>query len=407
MNRETVGGAGLNRALLTVPTLPVRQVSMEQLQERLQSTVRVENQAAAIRAEVVAEMERRRGTALAEAALREDALLPRRRSRSEVETARQLQDLPKTWEGLQSGEISFDNARIIAGAARRGEIDEGELADLAKTLSPDKFAAAVRKHEQARSADDGVSKLEHQRSRRFARIKTDIEDGMTVMYGRFDPVTGARIETAVSQMMNRLWHKEDSGNRATAGQRMADAMARLLTREGNGRPQNTRLLVMADFDTVSGQLGDPRLEDGTPVPAGTLRRLACDAQILPAIFAGPSVPLDLGRARRTASGPQRAALVARDKRCIGCGAKASWCQAHHIKHWQDGGPTDLDNMCLLCSRCHHKVHDQDWTVHKAPTGRYFLRRPPKRIGRPPRQVDTYRRRRTRRSRRRRPIKQRK
>ena len=406
MNRETVGGTGLNQALLTVPTLPVQQVSMEQLQERLQSTVRVENQTAAIRAEVVAEMERRRGTELAEAVLREDALLPRRRSRSEVETARQLQDLPKTWEGLQRGEISFDNARIIAGAARRGEIDEGELAELAKTLSPDKFAAVVRKHEQARSADDGVSKLEHQRSRRFARIKTDIEDGMTVLYGRFDPVTGARIETAVSHMMNQLWHEEDSRNRATAGQRMADAMARLLTREGNGRCQDTRLLVIADFDTVSGQLGNAHLEDGTPVPAGTLRRLACDAQILPAIFAGPSAPLDLGRARRTASGPQRSALVARDKHCIGCGAKASWCQAHHIKHWQDGGTTDLDNMCLLCSRCHHKVHDQDWTVHKTPTGEYFLRRPSKRIGRSSRQADRYRRRRTRRSKRRRPVKQR-
>lgn len=185
---------------------------------------------------------------------------------------------------------------------------------------------------------------------------------------------------------------------------MADALAQLLTREGNGRSQDVRLLLIADYDTVSQQLTDARLADGTPLPAKTLRHLACDAQILPAIFAGPSVPLDLGRARRTASGTQRAALIARDKHCVGCGAKASWCQAHHIVHWEQRGPTNLDNMTLLCSRCHHKVHDQDWTVNKTPTGGFYLRRPPKSFGRPSHRATPHRRRRRTR---RRPIKQRK
>ncbi len=281
------------------------------------------------------------------------------------------------------------------------------MLDGARSQSPDKFARTVRKHEQQRSEDDGVSKLEHQRSRRYAKITTDQDDGMTVLYGRFDPITGARVETAVSHMMKQLWHQEDPTDRATAGQRMADAIAELVTRQGkgkDGRSQDVRLLLIADYDTISQQLGNPRLENGTPLPARTLRQLACDAQVLPAIFSGPSVPLDLGRARRTASGSQRAALVARDKHCIGCGAKASWCQAHHIVHWQDGGATNLDNMCLLCSRCHHKVHDQDWTVHKTPTGEYTLRRPLSTAWRPRhRTPNRYRRRSTRR----RPIKQRK
>ena len=384
-----------NTVRLQAPTLSLSEVSMEELIQRIRSAVRVGNQAAAILAAATSEVRRRAGSETAEAVLREDGLLGRRKARSEVETARELEELPRTREGFEKGEISADNARILAGANQRGTIDEEELLDDARTQSPDKFAGTVRKHEQQQSRDDGVSKLEHQRSRRFAKITTDRDDGMTVLYGRFDPITGARVETAVSRMMNELWHKEDSRDRATAGQRMADALAKLLTREGNGRPQDVRLLVMADYDTVNRQLGNPRLENGTPIPAGTLRRLACDAQILPAIFTGPSIPLDLGRARRTASGSQRAALVARDKHCIGCGAKASWCQAHHIIHWQDGGLTDLDNMCLLCSRCHHKVHDQDWTVHKSPAGKYSLRRPSKHLGRPPRRTNRYRRPRTR------------
>ncbi len=395
-----------NLAKLLAPTMPVMEASVEELKQRIQSTIRVQNQVAAVRAQAVSELRRRQGTEKVETILREDGLLGRRKARSEVETARGLEELPKTREGLRKGEISADNARILAGANQRGTIIEDELLDGARSQSPDKFAATVRKHEQARAQDDGVSRLEHQRSRRFAKITTDQDDGMTVLYGRFDPVTGARVETAVSHMMKQLWHKEDPRDRATAGQRMADALAELVTREGeDGGSQGVRLLLIADYDAVSGQLGNPRLENGTPLPAQTLRELACDAQVLPAMFSGSSVPLDLGRARRTASGSQRAALVARDKHCIGCGAKAAWCQAHHIVHWADQGPTNLDNMCLLCSRCHHKVHDNDWQVERTTTGAYRLRKPPTDRPPPRRTPNRYRRPPTRK--RRRPMHQRK
>ena len=301
-----------------------------------------------------------------------------------METARELEKLPETSKGLRDGDIPYDNARILAGANQRGPINETELLDDARSQSPDKFAATVRKHEQQRSTDDGVFKLEHQRSRRFARIRTAIEDGMTVLYGRFDPITGARIETALSHKMNELWQREDPNNRATPAQRMSDALGLLLTRPGgdkDGPSQDVKLLVIADYDVVARELHNARLENGTPIPASELRRLACDAQILPAIFGGPSVPMDLGMARRKASPTQRAALIARDRACIGCGAKAAWCQSHHIIHWQDGGPTNVDNMCLLCSRCHHNVHDRNWQVQQTPTGAYRLHPPPtKRIG---------------------------
>lgn len=209
MDKVSVNTQMVNRVRLLSPSLPVAEASPDQLRERIQSTIRAQNQAAAIRAEAVSELRRREGSEMVETVLREDGLLPGRRARSEVETAKELEELPKTREGLRRGEISPDNARIIAGANQRGEINEEELAELAKTQSPDKFAGTVRKHEKQRAQDDGVSKLEHQRSRRFAKITTELDDGMTVLYGRFDPVTGARIETAVSRMMTELWHEED------------------------------------------------------------------------------------------------------------------------------------------------------------------------------------------------------
>ena len=221
--------------------------------------------------------------------LREGGLRSRRRARSEIETAVELQGLPETSEGLRKGEISYDNARIIAGASKRGEIDEDELGDAARTQSPDKFAATVRKYEQQRSEDDGMARLEHQRSRRFAKIKTDVDDGMVILYGRFDPITGARIETVLSRKMDELWRDEDPRNWATPGQRMADAIQLILTRpegENNGPSRRARLLLIADYDVITKELRNGRLPDGTPIPTRKIRDLACDAEILPAIFRG-------------------------------------------------------------------------------------------------------------------------
>ena len=223
MNTTTVGREVANRARVLGPSLSVGEATVTELRDRVQSTIRGENQLAGIRAEALAELSRRAGTELTETDLRERGKKPRRKARSEVETARELEKLPGTSKGLREGEICYDNARILAGANQRGAIDEKDLLDDARTQSPDKFAATVRKHQQQRSADDGVSRLEHQRSQRHARIRTAIEDGMTVLYGRFDPITGARIETALSKKMNELWQEEDPQNRATAAQRMADA----------------------------------------------------------------------------------------------------------------------------------------------------------------------------------------
>ncbi|MGO1181738.1 MAG: HNH endonuclease signature motif containing protein [Micrococcaceae bacterium] len=56
--------------------------------------------------------------------------------------------------------------------------------------------------------------------------------------------------------------------------------------------------------------------------------------------------------------------MARDGGCArpGCTAPASWSQGHHIRHWAEGGPTDLDNLVLLCPGCHRLVHQGKYTI---------------------------------------------
>ena len=124
MKEEALNGKVVNRVRVVAPTLSIAEATMEQLTERVQSTIRAENQTAAIRAEAVAEMRRREGTERVKTVLQEDGLLSRRRARSEVKTAVKLKELPNTTDGLRKGEISYDNARIIAGASQRGNIDE-------------------------------------------------------------------------------------------------------------------------------------------------------------------------------------------------------------------------------------------------------------------------------------------
>ena len=112
------------------------------------------------------------------------------------------------------------------------------------------------------------------------------------------------------------------------------------------------------------------LRTGDQIDAGTARRLLCDADLMPAILAGPSEVLDVGRSQRLVTPAIRAALELRDGGCVfpGCGTPARGCEAHHIIPWWQGGPTALWNLVLLCAHHHGTVepsHDPDADRWKA------------------------------------------
>ena len=109
-----------------------------------------------------------------------------------------------------------------------------------------------------------------------------------------------------------------------------------------------------------------------------MRRLACNARILPAVLGGRSELLDLGRARRLFSPAQRRALALRDGGCRaeGCDIPAAWTEAHHLRPWSRGGRTDLADGVLLCSFHHHRAHDARYDLRRTPGGdvRFHRRR---------------------------------
>jgi len=103
---------------------------------------------------------------------------------------------------------------------------------------------------------------------------------------------------------------------------------------------------------------------GGAISAAAARRIACCAGIQRILLDPAGAVLDVGREYRTATPAQFAALIARDGGCAfpGCTRPASWCIAHHIIHWADGGETNLDNLVLLCTWHHTVVHNHGWDV---------------------------------------------
>lgn len=98
----------------------------------------------------------------------------------------------------------------------------------------------------------------------------------------------------------------------------------------------------------------------------TARKLACDADVLGAILDAHGDVLALGRTRRLVSRAQRRALMIRDQgRCqfTGC-HQTQHLKAHHVIHWFDGGPTDLDNLMLLCQFHHTAVHEGQMIIRR-------------------------------------------
>lgn len=145
-----------------------------------------------------------------------------------------------------------------------------------------------------------------------------------------------------------------------ASLRDADSSSTSAFRTGGHDPaeQGTPTGGIGGFGT--GPRGTPTgvTDSGEVLSASAIRRLACEASIIPAVLGGPSSVLDLGYTERYFTPAQRRALAIRDKHCSypGCTVPPQWCEAHHIEHWCHGGPTDLTNGALLCGRHHTIVH---------------------------------------------------
>lgn len=156
----------------------------------------------------------------------------------------------------------------------------------------------------------------------------------------------------------------------SAGQRRHDALHDMSTRllrsdtlpAAAGAP--VTILLTTTLAELAADAGAARTGHGEVWSIRQLQQAADEAALVPVVLNGSGGVLAYGRTRRLASRGQRLALIARDGGCCfpGCDRPAAWTEVHHIRAWADGGPTDIDNMCLLCRFHHREFERTGWQV---------------------------------------------
>ena len=242
------------------------------------------------------------------------------------------------------------------------------ICDLAVLTDPDTLARELRLRAEAISP----TLAEHARQRLEDRIGlscSDSPDGTGHLTATLSPETFALCNAVLDRVVHS--HRVDGDTRSTSRRRhdafhdllrhAADCTDPALPNQGSCRAQIT---IVATAATLTGADGaaPARLIGSTHglLTYGAFLRLLCDADISTAHLSRKPERLDLSRLTRTVTRAQWRALVARDQECVvtGCHQRPARCQAHHVIHWANGGPTDLANLVLLCHQHHHQLHDQ-------------------------------------------------
>ena len=171
----------------------------------------------------------------------------------------------------------------------------------------------------------------------------------------------------------------------TGPQRQADALVALAQRAARAGQlpecagQASTLLVTTTLQALEGRTAAAGLLPyGGRLDPASLRMLACDSAVIPAVLGGAGQLLDLGRTRRLFTPAQRRAIALRDHGCIhpGCPAPPIDCDTHHAIPWWAGGATDLDDGYLLCRHDHQRHHREGWTIGRDTHGNPYVIPPP-------------------------------
>ncbi|MBN9140791.1 MAG: DUF222 domain-containing protein [Micrococcales bacterium] len=305
-------------------------------------------------------------------------------------------DLATPREGFDAAEIARLEQldRALAAVAE-------QLLDDAQRLSIEQLASRA-----AAARDDldlaGVAARERKlHDKRYLAVVRQL-DGMTRIHGLLDPESAAIVvpilDAATSPRRGGpRFVSPDEAARAdglvrdarTTDQLTLDTVVELIrigSKADDGRLLGEKKPAVRILVTRS-DLEAPDAPDGTRVGAAffegqadavsidTAERYICASGAIPIQFDGDGRVLNLGREQRLFSEKQRLALAARDGGCLMCDRPPSWCEAHHIDHWDEHhGRTDIDDGVLLCRHCHLLLHNRAWRIRRTRTG-YHLERP--------------------------------
>jgi hypothetical protein len=297
-----------------------------------------------------------------------------------LNSARLARDHAPTGDALRAGRLPVANlyriGQVVGERMAAFCADPELLLHPAAEMTPAQFTTVANRWRDA--ADDALSRsdaaAQHDAQHMYA---SKTLGSMVAIGGLLAPEAGELLLQALD-----AYETPDpkDGPRRRASQRRADAFVDMvcaaIEHHNQGGQVPVGLDTVIDLQTFApdahAQLAAMRcdLDRIGPISHATLERLACDCAVGYVIMRGGSEVLDVGRRTRVVSRAQRRALVHRDGGCAfpGCDRPHRWCDAHHLIPWQRGGPTDLDNLCLLCRRHHVMCHERGWQLARGPDG---------------------------------------
>ena len=306
-------------------------------------------------------------------------------ARTSTTVARALDEMPLTRRALESGDLSLSAARVLvqtrdADPEAFGQ-SEAELVEAARIHSMGDLQRVAAYWREAAERERGLEGEDRLRERRRLHASVSFL-GMVRVDGDLDPETGETLLTAMRAVLDAESRSGNKDDDRSPAQRRADALGEICR----------QWLDLADRPSVAGERphvtvtvgaevmgsGAPgELDHVGPVSAETARRLACDASVMRVVLNGRSEPLDVGRRTKVVPPAMRQAVIVRDRHCRfpGCDRPHTWCDAHHVVHWADGGPTAAANLLLLCRRHHRLVHRPGGFRLELLDGRPAFRRP--------------------------------
>jgi hypothetical protein len=292
-----------------------------------------------------------------------------------VGVARRLQDLPLLRERFGAGELSLDQVDAISRMATPES--EEALIEEALGLSTAMLDRAARRAHPP-SVEDERSVWE----RRRLGLQWNLDQSELRFGGLLPGAEGKLVEEAVKSHADRFGPNPETGLFDDYSTRLADGLVELCATTGDESSPTVQVTVHADLEALTADTettGVSELQAGPVMANETARRLACDAIVETAVYDDCRI-LGVGRLTRTIPAWLRRQLWHRDGGCrfVGCPHKG-WIHGHHIQHWADGGPTNLENLVLLCGFHHRFLHEHGWTIEGDPGGKLTFRRPDGRI----------------------------
>ena len=299
--------------------------------------------------------------------------LSRQAAREKVRVAHALKDLPAIATEFADGRLSYSKVRALTRVATPA--NEEELLSFARAST----AARVeeRCHQIRNTFVGATAEANAVHARREVRVFRNAERGMVSVTVELPAEEGELLCRALDKAIEAAGKQGPEFEPASWGAQQADALVAVARSYlAGGEAQSTctadhyQVVVHVDGAALAGEAGRSDL------PVESVRRLACDGSVIDMVDGPNGEPLNVGRRRRTVPAAIRRALWARDGGCAfpGC-THRRFVDAHHVRHWADGGETSVDNTLLLCSLHHRLVHERGYEIRKDTAGEWYFRRP--------------------------------